>query len=615
VTTPGAEVIARASQRGRRLGRTEDWLAPALLVPFVVFQLGYIYGGPNYTLLYPWILRRLDSTLLAHDWFANTIPHHPNFVFFFAWIGRLAPLPAAIFAFYLLTLFLFLYVTNRFAAVLFDDRRIFYVALFLFLRWGTEGLGGNGLWGEYLLPHNAAVPLCLLAFYMASPAAAPPKPVAAALAAAAATWIHIQLGALTMLVLGLGMLFCLRREGLRQALAAGGAYIAVVAPTLIRQWRLYVSAPSPLSPKEFLALHAVLRQPHHLIPSSWPIADYCRFFLVIGIAALAVRRRDKADRTILTWCGIILALCVAGYVFVETIPVKLIIKMQLFRMTVFVKFFAVLYLARFLVKTLEEGRWPQKACALAILAIQNFAAIAVCAALIPALRQQRKWVWGLCLLAAGGAAGIAMVVATSPNIAGPWRGFAVAPRGVWVGVATLAVLAWIARQNIHWLPASLLVLAAALRIITGLPFYGFSGPPNDSWRQFCRQVRTATPRDAVFITPPFLSGFQMFAARAEVADFKCTPSIETDLVEWKRRMNDLAGTPDLRCSGWPQCAAALFNGYSRLDERGFLGLAQKYGAQYVVAISQQSQHAGSGRPLAFPVVLRVHDFVLYRMPQ
>ena len=127
--------------------------------------------------------------------------------------------------------------------------------------------------------------------------------------------------------------------------------------------------------------------------------------------------------------------------------------------------------------------------------------------------------------------------------------------------------------------------------------------------QFCYKVRDATPRDAVFLTPPYLAGFQLVAQRAEVVNWKCMPMVEQEQIEWKHRLDDLAGAQDLRCSGWPWCASALAGGYGKLKEADFLRLARKYGAQYVVT-AKEDQHLHE-----FPEVLRLYDFVLYRIPQ
>lgn len=246
------------------LQRVLSWLVPALLTPLVVFQLGYGFQEANHSLLLPWILHRIDPSLLANDWFSTTIPHHLNFVRFFAWMARFVPLPQAMLVFHVLILFLFLWTAYQIVPLLFNDRGVFFVALYLFFRWGTDGLGSNGLWANYLLPHYGAVSLSLLAFYLALKG----KPVAAAAAAAAATWVHIQLGAHTMLVLGLGMLLSARRTGLRPILTSGLLYLLLVGPTLAPQWALWPLAIA-------LAAAAVtaqgLRAQKPLLPAPWQL--------------------------------------------------------------------------------------------------------------------------------------------------------------------------------------------------------------------------------------------------------------------------------------------------------------------------------------------------------
>ncbi len=593
-------VTATAAGDTRLLDRLWAWLIPALLVPLVIAELGYEYGS-NW---HPWVLQRIDPGLLANDWFTSTLPHHPNAIRFLAWIGHLAPLPSVMLVLHLLVLFLLLTVTYRTCRLLFADWRVFLVAVFLFLRWSTGGLGGNGLWAPYLLPHNATVPVALLAFYFALR----DRPVIAALVAGAATWMHVQLGAQTMLVLGLGMLLGWRRIGLRPMALAGSLYLLVAAPAIVPQWLFYVGQPSPLSASEFAQINAVIRQPHHLAPFSWAGAEYYRFLLVLLMAALAGRWRRYPDRHALHWFVAVAALCLIGTIFVEILPVKLVLKLQLFRVTIFVKFFAVLYAARFLLAELDEPGWLRKFCVLAILVYVNYTVIGICLALLIAWRQKRVWGWGMAVFAAGCIAGFAMVATASLGKPLPmfWHSFGMTTTGLASAALALAVLAGIICQYPRLVAAALLALVAVERARAGLPPLAYDHLIADEWYLFCRDVRAATPRDALVITPPHLEGFQMFAERAQVGDFKCFPFGERDMLEWKRRLEDLSGGAELRCSGWVDCASQLAGNYLRLREADFVRLAGKYGAGYVVA--------AHGQRLAFPELIRRGDYILYRVP-
>ena len=174
--------------------------------------------------------------------------------------------------------------------------------------------------------------------------------------------------------------------------------------------------------------------------------------------------------------------------------------------------------------------------------------------------------------------------------------------------ATLALMAAIVWRNRQGLGPALLSLTLLARAAFGLPHFGYEQPPPDEWVRFCQKVKDVTPVDAVVITPPYTGGIQVVAQRAEVVNWKCNPLVEVELIEWKKRLNDLAGGRDLRCSGWPDCASALAQGYERLKAADFRQLAGKYRAQYVVTTTPE-------QPLHdFREVLRLYDFTLYQVP-
>ncbi len=587
------------------LARAWNWLSTPLLAGLVIFQIGYSYGEPNHVVHLPWILRGIDPTLLVNDWFANTPASHPNGVHLMTWLARFVPLPMAILVLHVISVLLVVWAADRLVMHIFGDRRVLLIGLFLMLRWGTVALGNNTLWGNCLVPHNLAAPFCLLAFYLALKQ----KPLAAALTCAVATWVHIQLGAQTMLVIGLGLLLAWRRVGFGRVVAAGAIYLAIVAPTVLEQWRAH-TGPSLINARDYLYLHGIFRQPHHLVPSSWAGAEYYRFFLVMALALAGGwgRWRERTHRTILTWTIIIFALGVIGTVFVEWIPVKLIIRLQLFRPWIFVKFFALLYAGRLLLSVVEERGWVAKVAALAILTIQNFALVGIAAALLFAARQNRRWIWGLGLFGAGIVSGIALVATTSQGIPMFWHSFGVSLRGLWLAPVTLALMTLLIWRYPRSLAGGLIGLLIAVRFVFGFAYFGYDRAPDDEYIQFSRLVKQRTPRDAVFITPPYRGGFQITAERAEVVNFKCTPMFEDGLLEWKRRLNDLAGATDLRCTGWEHCASALAGGYQKLQQEDFLRLARKYGAQYVVFLSHGERH------LHWPEVVRLHEFTLYQVP-
>jgi hypothetical protein len=74
-------------------------------------------------------------------------------------------------------------------------------------------------------------------------------------------------------------------------------------------------------------------------------------------------------------------------------------------------------------------------------------------------------------------------------------------------------------------------------------------------------VRAKTPPDARFLIPPSLIDFRLAARRAVFVDWKCAPMRGDELLEWKRRMLLVMGTPDFPMTGY-----ALRKGSDRLYE-------------------------------------------------
>ena len=81
---------------------------------------------------------------------------------------------------------------------------------------------------------------------------------------------------------------------------------------------------------------------------------------------------------------------------------------------------------------------------------------------------------------------------------------------------------------------------------------------------------------SVFLIPPELSNFRLHTERAIIGDWKSTPFVPDELVEWYRRMEDISGIP--RVTSREQASAGYRNmTVARLEE-----LKRKYAFDYAV---------------------------------
>ena len=125
------------------------------------------------------------------------------------------------------------------------------------------------------------------------------------------------------------------------------------------------------------------------------------------------------------------------------------------------------------------------------------------------------------------------------------------------------------------------------------------GDPRE-WQETCRWVRDNTPRSSQFLVPRLSQTFRWYAERAEVVTRKDLPQDAPSIIEWHRRLHDIYEgdvVDDIQL--WNDNLAAL--GAKRL-----VALGRKYGAEYVIGISEP--------PLALQRVGPNNSFAVYRLP-
>ena len=112
-------------------------------------------------------------------------------------------------------------------------------------------------------------------------------------------------------------------------------------------------------------------------------------------------------------------------------------------------------------------------------------------------------------------------------------------------------------------------------------------------------MREKTEKDAIFLTPPDVDTFRFYGQRAIVVDWKSTPMVPSELVEWLRRLSDVSGRPveskrDLR-------------GYGELDREQIERLKAKYNLDYAVV------RRGAERSLGFDTVFKNHRYAVLEL--
>jgi Domain of unknown function (DUF6798) len=110
-----------------------------------------------------------------------------------------------------------------------------------------------------------------------------------------------------------------------------------------------------------------------------------------------------------------------------------------------------------------------------------------------------------------------------------------------------------------------------------------------------RAAEHLTPADAIFVTPPYLVVFRLFAERSVVASWNEVPFSPRQTIEWFERMKDSFGMKEIKTRKEVEAA------YHNQSFENLLLLQKKYGVQYVVFRKSRAVNPETRRRLGPPL--------------
>lgn len=332
------------------------WLA-ALLLYFQRF--GYDYGHSDQGEFLPVLLHRLLPDVLMNDWFVQTQEIGFNVRYLFTLLlegpSRVISLEWVVFLAFVFAFTLLASAIYALARRLTRDRLVAVLTVILALVLTPQWtLGGNDLVHRMLVPSMFgwgcglwAVYLYLRRWFLR-----------AGLLLGLACWMQplvaLQLGLITGTILLLEVFIAERRPALPgNVVRYAGAFLVAGAPMLgpLLYQQLWLTAPPP--PPDTPTLPYILmafRAPHHYLPDTFSSGSVLRFGLLFGIGLLAysipVCKKSLRHTTFITGTlFLVTILCLVSYWFTEFRPVFFISKLQLFKLTVFLKLLLLIILS------------------------------------------------------------------------------------------------------------------------------------------------------------------------------------------------------------------------------------------------------------------------------
>lgn len=329
-----------------------------LLAYFLRF--GYDYSNSDQDELLSFLIHRLSPTLFSQDWFVQTQATGFSVRLY---VTMLLEGLSLIFPIWLAVLFLYLVSWIGIATAVFQlgymltrkttvASSALFVLLVLTPQWT---LGGNDLVHSMFVPSMLGWSLGLwgVCYFLQK------RWIVAGVLLGIASWMQALVG--LQLALLLGIISCLnflhptvhKQSAIRQLFTFSATFLIAslptIAPILVQQFTSPIALPDASPPLAYI--FAAFRAPHHFLPFSYSAHAAVRFGIlaVIGVGAfLFLNRRHQLPYPdfILRTIGIVTALGVFALVFTEAVPVFFVIKLQLFKLTVFLKLlFVVLLLA------------------------------------------------------------------------------------------------------------------------------------------------------------------------------------------------------------------------------------------------------------------------------
>ena len=540
-------------------------LTLALLVAGADFGLNYGINNQNVYLLAG--LRAIRPDLLSHDWLASqTYLIHPVFSALIPILARIGPLP-------LLTVLLSVLMVGgsllAFRAVFrsLDASSATAATLLLataFVAQRTRSVGVTYLFNNFLQPSSFAVFGMLLAIvcflhgrYLASG-------IVLALGAA----FHDSYLVIGIMVFGLVHLTLGRegliRRGLMQLLPAG--------LVLLKELPVLLTVAKDPQREASFHIFQLIRAPHHFYPPSF-LGDYLHYIAWLLLAIAAASPWEAPLNPILRrlWR---LQFVLVGIVSVSTLltTVVFIPRVSMLLLTRAAPFSVLLAEVVVIHAILAKltGRPPELA------------------APWPAWRN-RLWAVGLAL---------PLVRAATHK---PTADDLVLPLLLLVG--TLVYLWWKRSDSSGTAPsdsrgnrvaalvsASVLAVFLFISVKESTLIHGVGTKTEQALYAWAR----TTDQAAVFLIPPNMADFRLQSERAVVVDWKASPVLASEVLEWYRRIGRISG--DSAVAGLEQAEA----GYAKLTPAALDSLKGEYGAEYAVFRAPRADSSG--------VVYRNQDF-------
>jgi hypothetical protein len=496
----------------RALSGWRWWAAIVVIAAASIPWVGYAYAEGDLAAYLPLIRHQVDHAYLARDWFVSTDGGiHTFFIWGMAQVSRVVSLPVAFIALHVVERFLFVAGAAALGRELFDDDLAALLGVVIVIVAYPWSPGGNPIVAAVSIPHTLAVVPSIFAFV----AALRGRPLRACALAGIATVIHMLVGLEVAMLLLTGIAW---RDGVRSsALWRGVAVYGLLAlPALLPVFvdQVQTMRTDALPAAEYIAIAGGLRAPWHYLAGTWAPGGFVVLLLYLTVAAPAVQGglrgpRPAVHRQVLLYGGAIAVLCVASTIAITAFASVLALKLQFFRLAIFVKLFGSLYIARFVSERIRTGGMGRTIGCVTAFAVVDPILFGPCATVLLVMAasdddvtQRRR------LLGMAAVSGVATLVLAF-DVLGTWRaadatpGLELSAKKLVVGAGVaIAVALWSFAATLHARRGPLLAAVGGGLIVIGAAAVASTGRDALTWSRvgaaLSRRILVAPERDGAW---------------------------------------------------------------------------------------------------------------------
>ena len=586
---------------------------------------GYGFGVGNHSEQLPIIMRAMDPGFLKLDAYVNASAAFGPYSYYAHLVAILAKpfgLPVVFFMLTWLSNLGIAFFTGLSTQELFREKK--YAAFFAIIAvfcCKTFWLGySNILYRNFLEPMNLALPLAMFGFYTMLKN----RPLWITLACGLAAVFHasfaLQSGAIFLIILFVEIFLFQRtshQPGLKRNLTiAIGGFIGISALFLF-PYQQQASIPDAV----FIQILAYFRYPHHFLASTFPIEQFLQaafFLLAVGFtwlnAAKLLPSLKEQNRKLISLGLILLSLALAGYVFVELIPTRLITNAQTFRLMIWIKWLGLIFLGGWIgslrSKESEEENIKHLSSWTFVLGLITPLSMVLTAA----MDRVYGWLWkksrSKALRVLQSLTPFVLILSTLI--------YEIDARNTLLLIALLLLISmqdafpktWQINLGSAGLVTILLLVYLRIIPIPGLDAYPVFDKPKFTLEEHtsekmlvARFIKENTQADALFFTHPSFDELRYVGERALLFSFESFPFQDQAMQDWVQTLLDCYGKP---ASTGFEAVPEMRDAFTALNDDDLVRLQQKYGFTHAVLYSSM--------PTRFPVLFQSETYKVITIP-